>query len=140
MTYATVIDVAEELGRPAPDGPVATQWNAWIARVERAIARAFRQAGLSLEDQVSSGAVLTRDVADVVAVRVAARVLVGDDPAVTSSTVSVDDASVTTRREGGGQADPLALTDADLAALLPAGGLNGAFSTRPRFTPDWRSR
>lgn len=136
MTYASINDVADELGRPVPDGPVATQWGDWIRRVERGIARAFRAAGLNLEEQVSAGQVSLDDLADVIRVRVAARVLIGDDIVSTSSTVSVDDASVTTRRDGVEQTDPLSLTESDLAALLPVGGGRGAFSTRPGFEPD----
>lgn len=136
MTYAIPDDVAVQLGRPI-DSVTATeraQWQAWLDKVERSIRRAFKKAGFELDEQINAGEVSPADVGDV---EVAAVIRKIDNPkwGETSYTKSVDDASVTTRREGAGESDPLALLDVELGDLIPR-RQSGAFSTRPGFQSD----
>ena len=142
MTYATPEDVAAELGRSA-DSITATeraQWQRWLDRIERAIEARFRRAGLDLATQVSAGDPTAEDVADVEVAAVVRKIESPKMAAGSSRTVSIDDGSITDRNDLRGDYDPLALTDADWALLLP-GNLGGAFSTRPGFQadrPEWR--
>jgi hypothetical protein len=135
MSYASAADVAAELGRPASSTAESTQWEAWLDRVERAIERGFRQSGLVLVDQIALDEPTVFDVVDV-EVGAVIRKIQNPSWGVTSTTRTIDDASVTDRREGGdASVDPLALTGDDWAALLP-GTDSAAFSTRPGFEPD----
>lgn len=135
MSYADPSDVAVELGRPAASvtPEESAQWQAWLDRVERAIERGFRRAGLVLADQIDLGDPTEADVIDVEVSRVVDRV--NNPTKVTSITRSVDDATITTRNESGETGDPLDLTDLDWQTLLPNDD-RGAFSTRPGFEPD----
>lgn len=135
MAYASASDVEVELGRPASSAAETAQWEAWLDRVERQITRGFRRAGLVLEDQIALGDPTDADVIDA---EVAAVIRKVQNPTwgVTSTTRSVDDASVTARREGGGDADPLDLLDDEWNALLPGSDAQ-AFSTRPGFESDY---
>lgn len=133
MTYATAADVAVELGRPAASTDETAQWEAWLARVERAIARRFSRAGLVLADQVTAGDPTEADVVDA---EVAAVVRKITNPlGLTSVTRTLDDGTVTTRREGAEDGDGLALTEDEWETLLPSTSA-AAFSTRPGFEPD----
>ena len=135
MTYGTTAQVAHELGR-LPDSITpeeSLQWNQWLERVERSIAARFTRAGLVLADQVALNLPDAATVADVEVAAVARKVQNPNGD--TSSTVTVDDASVTRRREGVGTAAGLDLTDAEWALLLPASS-SGAFSVRPFYEPD----
>lgn len=133
MSYATAADVAVELGRPASDADETAQWEAWLARVERTIARRFTRAGLVLADQVTAGDPTEDDVKDV---EVAAVIRKITNPlGLTSVTRTLDDGTVTTRREGAEEADGLALTEEEWEALLPSTS-SAAFSTRPGFEAD----
>lgn len=138
MSYADPSDVAVELGRPVSSvtGTDVAQWQAWLDRVERSIERTFRRAGLTFSAQVSLGDPSADEVRDV---EVAAVVRKVQNPTwgVTSTTRSIDDASVTSRREGAGvDADPLDLLADEWSSLLP-GSDSPAFSTRPGFDPDY---
>lgn len=127
MTYATTSDVAVELGRPASSPEETQQWAAWLARVERAIVRRFTQSDLVLSDQIALGTPTEDDVRDVEVAAVLRKI--ANPQNFTSITRSVDDAALTTRREGPGvNGDPLALTDDEWAALLPASASSGAFT------------
>lgn len=119
MAYATASDVAVELGRSASSAAEGEQWDAWIERVERTIERGFRRAGLVLADQVGLGEPTADDVRDV---EVAAVIRKIQNPTwgESSYTRSVDDVSVTTRREGGGGDNPLTLSDDEWSDLLPS--------------------
>jgi hypothetical protein len=131
MSYAATSDVVAALGRPSASTAETTQWETWLDRVERAIIRAFRRAGLDLDEQIALDEPTVQDVVDV---EVAAVIRKIQNPTwgVTSTTRSIDDASVTNRREGGGDSDPLELTDGELTALLPAGRTKArAFSILP---------
>lgn len=134
MSYATTQDVAAALGRPSSSTDETAQWQWWLDAVERSIERAFRRAELTLGDQL---ALDDPTVADLVDVEVAAVVRKVQNPTWghTSTTRSIDDASITTRNEGGDSGDPLSLTDDEWNALLP-GSDSGAFSTRPGFETD----
>jgi hypothetical protein len=133
MTYATAADVAVEIGRPAASADETAQWTAWLARVERAITRRFARAGLVLADQVTAGNPTADDVKDA---EVAAVVRKITNPlGLTSVTRTLDDGTVTTRRDGAEDVDGLALTEAEWEALLPSTNA-AAFSTRPGFDPD----
>lgn len=131
MTYATVQDVSDRLGRTI-SGSEVTQVTAWLEDVESIIAARFTRAGLVLADQIALGdptlAAVVRVEADAVIRRIYQPL-----PGRTSTTRSVDDASVTDRWEGGGSYDWL--TDGEWSDLLPS-ATAGAFSTRPGFEPD----
>jgi hypothetical protein len=136
MSYADPSDVAVELGRPASSAAETAQWQAWLDRVERAIGRGFRRAGLVLADQIALGDPTVEDVTDVEVARVVDRI--NNPTKVTSVTRSVDDGSITTRNDNAGDTDPLDLTDSDWQSLLPNDD-RGAFSTRPGFEADYYS-
>lgn len=128
MTYATADDVAIELGRPASSPVEEAQWVAWLERVERSIARRFTQAGLVLADQVALESPTADDVRDVEVAAVLRKI---DNPkGFTSVTRSIDDGTLTTRREGPGvDGDPLAITADEWAILLPRDDGNGGAFT-----------
>src|SRR5690606_19112557 len=109
------------------------QWQAWLDRVERAIVRRFARSGLVLADEITAGRLSAQDVADVEVAAVVRKIT--NPTGLTSVTRSVDDASVTTRREGEDTRGGLELTDAEWASLLP-GAAPDAFSTRPTFEAD----
>lgn len=134
MSYAMASDVAVRLGRPARSNDESDQWEAWIGDVESDISRAFARAGFDLDTQVSTGEPSSNEV---IAVEVAVVIRKIQNPTwgETSYTKSLDDGSVTRRREGASDADPLDLLDSDLSKLLPVRRSN-AFSTRPGFMPD----
>lgn len=135
MTYATPEDVAKELrGSTSVTAAEAVQWQAWLDRVERAIRRGFTRAGLDLSNQISLGDPTADDAKDV-EVAVVIRKIQNPKWGETSSTVSVDDGSVTRRREGGDGGDPLELLAGDWSQLLPGASATG-WSTRPGFEPD----
>lgn len=139
MTYATVEQVAVEIGR-LPDSitPVErARWQQWLDRVERDITRGFARRGLVLGTQVAEGDPSMDAVADV---EIAAVVRKIDNPSGdtrTTRTVSVDDGSVsnTHQKDGASTAIGLDLTDAEWERLLPD-MVSEAFSTRPGFVSD----
>lgn len=128
MTYATTLDVAVELGRPASSEQETAQWDAWLGRVERSIARRFTQASLVLADQVALNAPSVDDLRDVEVAAVLRKI--ANPSNFTSVTRSIDDATLTTRREGPAvNGDPLALTDDEWSTLLPTtAAASGAFT------------
>lgn len=134
MTYATVSDVATRLGRPISDATEVAQVEAWLADVESIIEARFVRAGLTLAGQIAlddpSLAAVVRVESDAVIRRIYQPL-----PGRTSTTRSVDDASVTDRWEGSGTYDWL--TPGEWSDLLPS-VTGGAFSTRPGFEPDVR--
>lgn len=138
MSYADPSDVAVELGRPISSitPEESAQWQAWLDRVERAIERGFRRAGLVLADQIALGDPTEQDVIDVEVSRVVDKV--NNPKKITSVTRSVDDASITERNESDETGDPLDLTDLDWQTLLPNDD-RAAFSTRPGFEADYGS-
>lgn len=130
MTYATVEDIAAELGRlpTSVSDAERAQWTRWLDRVERSITARFTRAGLVLSEQIALG---NPDAAAVADVEVAAVVRKIDNPTGdTSTTITVDDASVTRRKEGAGTFMGLDLTDAEWELLLPPTP-GGAFSVTP---------
>src|SRR5699024_12405424 len=134
MTYGTVEQVATELGR-AVDSITdleRDQWQQWLDQVERTIEGRFRRVGLDLAAQVALGDPEAETVADVEVAVVARKVR--NPEGTTSTTVSVDDGSVTKRREGCKIDDLgyLRLTDGEGETLLPA-GRSGACATRPGY-------
>lgn len=132
MTYAQVSDVAKRLGRPISDQAEIDQVTAWLEDVESIIVERFTRAGLVLSTQIAlnnpSLASVVRVESDAVIRRIYQPL-----PGRTSTTRSVDDASVTDRWEGSGSYDWL--TDGEWSDLLPS-VTAGAFSTRPGFEPD----
>jgi hypothetical protein len=135
MTYATTDQVATGLGRLPESVPPSqmAQWEQWLGDVESDIAAEFRRRGLSLTERVDAGDPSADAVARVERDAVIRKIQnpTGD----TSTTVSVDDASVTRRKEGVATALGLDLTDAEWDRLLPV-LVSDAFSTRPGFAPD----
>lgn len=131
MAYADETDVQTELGRPPRDDAEKDQWLAWLARVERAIERAFRRAGYNLATQVALGNPTEQDVIDAEVAAVIRRIQ-NPNYQQTSVTRSLDDGSVTYRNESGRDGDPLDLTDAELGNLLPSGRKRArAYSVMP---------
>lgn len=117
MAYATAADVEIEIGRPASSTAETAQWEAWLERVERTIRRRFTRAGYDLDDQVAMNEPSEADVIDVEVARVVDKA--NNPSGYTSTTRSIDDASVTTRREGVESGDGLTITDAEWESLLP---------------------
>ena len=136
MTYATPADVAVELrGSTTVSTEEQAQWQQWLDRVERDISRAFRRRGLYLNDQIAKGDPDADTVKDIEVAAVARKV---ENPSGdTSTTVSIDDGSVTRRKEGAGTVAGLDLTNDEWAKLFPA-MTSGAFSIRPYHEPDRR--
>ena len=131
-TYADVTDVATRLGRPISTAEEIAQVSAWLEDVEATIVARFLRAGLVLADQI---ALDDPSLATVVRIESAAVIRKMENPTgITSVTRSIDDASVTERREGA-TTSSLGLLDAEWQDLLP-GSVGGAFSTRPSFEPD----
>ena len=130
MAYASASDVEVELGRPAASTAETAQWEAWLERVERAVRRRFVREGYDLDDQIALDAPSEEDLIDVEVARVVDK---ANNPAgYTSTTRSVDDASVTTRREGVASGDGLTITNDEWASLLPAAANRPrAFSIMP---------
>lgn len=128
MLYTTVSDVATRLGRPL-SGPEEAQVGAWIQDVEETI----RARIVDLDDRVIEGVPPFGIVTKVVAGAVLRKLHNPDG--LTSKTVSVDDGSVTTRRDGYRGGDPLSLTDEEWAELMPASA-SGAWSVRPGFVAE----
>lgn len=137
MTYATIAQVATELGRTVESVSTveSAQWQQWLDQVERDISARFRRLGMDLAEQVTLGDPDAETVADVEVAVVARKVR--NPEGTTSTTVSIDDGSVTKRREGAKIDDLgfLRLTSDEWDRLLPAGRAD-AWSTRPGFEPD----
>lgn len=117
MAYATASDVEVELGRLAVSTAETAQWEAWLGRVERAIRRRFTREGYDLDEQITLDTPSESDVIDVEVARVVDKA--NNPGGYTSTTRSVDDASVTVRREGVESGDGLTITDTEWASLLP---------------------
>lgn len=142
MTYATPGDVAVELNGSTSFTPAQElQWQSWLDRVERAIHRRFKRAGLDLDAQVALDDPTVDDVIDIQVTVVArkARIVKAESEMAPgrSRTRTVDDGSITDRNDGrmATDYDPLDLLDGEWARLLPD-TTGGAFSTRPGFEPD----
>lgn len=121
MAYATASDVETELGRSATSAAETAQWEAWLERVERAIRRRFTREGYDLDDQVTLDVPSESDVIDVEVARVVDKVNNPTSSTSTTTTRSIDDASIsnTTRREGVETGEALTITDAEWLSLLP---------------------
>lgn len=121
MAYATASDVETELGRSASSPAETAQWEAWLERVERAIRRRFTREGYDLDAQVALDAPSESDVVDVEVARVVDKVNHPTSSTSTTTTRSIDDASIsnTTRREGVETGEALTITDAEWLSLLP---------------------
>ena len=132
MAWAQATDVEAQLGRSASSGAETNQWGAWLEVVDRRIRRAFTLAGFNLDDEIADDAPLMDNVIDV-EVAAVIRKIQNPEWGVTSTTRSIDDASITKRREGStGDRDPLALTRDELANLIPTGRKRAkAFSILP---------
>lgn len=127
MTYASVADVAAELGRPVPtDEPTVAQWERWLARVENQILARIPD----LHARVAAGSPTADLVADVEATAVARKAL--NPEGLRSTTRSIDDASVTKTVDQARSAGELELTDDEWDLLLPR-PVRGAFTIRPEW-------
>lgn len=132
MTYATVDSVAVELGRSTTSVTDAesAQWQQWLDDVELDIAARFQRSGLNLGEQVSVGDPTIALVARVERSAVVRKIQNPNGD--TSTTVTIDDGSVTRRKEGAGTVYGLDLTDAEWSLLLPVAGESpAAFSVMP---------
>lgn len=131
MTYANIIDVAAELGRPVPvDAPTIAQWNRWLTRIENIILARIPD----LADRIAAGELTAALVADVEAAAVARHAL--NPEGVRQVTRAIDDGSVTKLIDQARSAGELDLTNEEWALLLPTSDV-GAFSTRPYSEPDY---
>jgi len=125
MTYASVADVAAELGRPVPtDDPTVAQWGRWLTRVENQILARIPD----LHARVAAGSPTADLVADIEATAVARKAL--NPEGLRSTTRSIDDGSVTKTVDQARSAGELELTDDEWALLLPRPS-RGAFTIRP---------
>jgi hypothetical protein len=134
MTYATVQDVADRLGRAIDDVLEIAQVEAWLDDVEDQITARFIRAGLVLADQIALDDPTLGTVVRVEANAVIRRLQNPSDGR-SSITRSVDDASITERFESGSAV--VGLSDADWLDLLGSSSDVGAFSTSPGFEPDY---
>lgn len=137
MSYASVKDVADRLGRSITDSDEIAQVQAWLDDVEDIISARFTRGGLVFADQVALSDPVVSTVVRVEAGVVVRRLL---NPAgLTSVTRTLDDASFTERHEGSDFA--WSLSDDDWFDLLPVvNNVNsGAFSVQPGFEPDYGS-
>lgn len=139
-TYATFDDVAVELGRSASTltNPEIAQWQAWLERVERSIRTGFKRRGFDLAQAILDGHTEIADLRDVEITAVARRVRSEDLLGLTSVTKSIDDVSITERRDGADlDTDMLELTTKEWERILPnASTLAGAFTISPYGAPD----
>lgn len=127
MTYATVADVAAELGRPVPtDDPTIAQWERWLTRVENQVLARIPD----LHARVLAGSPTAELVADVEATAVARKAL--NPEGLRSTTRSIDDASVTKTIDQTRSTGELELTDDEWDMLLPR-PVRGAFTIRPEW-------
>lgn len=127
MTYASVADVADELGLPTPtDEPTVAQWNRWLTRVENQILDQIPD----LHDRVAAGKPTAELVADIEAAVVARKAQ--NPEGLRSTTRSIDDGSVTKTIDQERSAGELELTDREWARLLPR-RRRGAFTIRPEW-------
>lgn len=127
MTYASVADVAAELGRPVPtDDPTIAQWGRWLTRVENQILARIPD----LHARVLAGSPTAALVADVEATAVARKAL--NPEGLRSTTRSIDDGSVTKTIDQARSAGELELTDDEWDLLLPR-PVRGAFTIRPEW-------
>lgn len=127
MTYASVADVAAELGRPVPTDPnIVAQWERWLTRVENQILDRIPD----LADRIAVGRPTAELVADIEAAAVARKAL--NPEGLRSTTRSIDDGSVTKTIDQTRSAGELELTDDEWARLLPRRS-RGAFTIRPEW-------
>lgn len=122
MTYATLLDVADELGRSSISDPgEVAQVNAWLRRAEATI----KVRVPDLDSRIASGALSTEVVAGVEAAIVARKVLNPEG----KQNERIDDYSYG-RVEAAATVD-LEPTPGEWALLLPAPAKRGAFTIRP---------
>ena len=127
MTYASVDDVAAELGRPVPTDPnVIAQWERWLTRIENQILDRIPD----LHARVLAGSPTAELVADVEATAVARKAL--NPECLRSTTRAIDDGSVTKTVDQTRSSGELELTDGEWDLLLPR-PVRGAFTIRPEW-------
>lgn len=118
-TYTTVPEVATGLGRPTDSitEQESAQWTQWIEQVEGRIDDALRARGTTLADAIESGKITVATIRRIVRPKIVAK---ADNPqGATSVTRSVDDGSVTIRREGAATiTDPLQLSPEEWSQIL----------------------
>lgn len=130
MTYATVDDVAAELGRPTPtDDVTVSQWTRWLQRAENKI----RGRIPDLAARVATEPSLEGRVVDVESAAVARKVL--NPEGLRQSTRAIDDGSITKVVDSSRSVGEVTILDSEWADLIP-GDSSAAFSTRPGFEPD----
>ena len=111
--YATVQDVADELGQEAPVGVEARQWERWLSRVHSIILARIPD----LDNRLASGLLSPMVVGDIQAAVVAR--MVQNPRGLSQLTVNIDD-GVLTEREGSLDGYGLNLTDREWAMILPS--------------------
>lgn len=128
MTYATVSDVAAELGRPTPtDTDTLAQWGRWLARAESAILARIPD----LTDRIVAGTVDITTVADVEASAVAR--VVRNPEGLRQVSKTIDDGTVSKTRDTVLSDGQLRITSEEWARLIPPSTI---FSIRGSHEPD----
>lgn len=128
-TYATVEQVAAEIGRPITTQIEIAQVQQWLDRAERIIRRRIPD----LDQRVASGIPDAATVADVEVAAVSRKVY--NPRGLRSTQRSIDDGSTQDTVDSTQSDGVLRILDDEWDLLLP-GGEPEAFSTRLRYTPD----
>lgn len=133
-TYAILEDVRKRLGRPIAGTAESDQITILLADVLDQLRNGFANRGFNLDAQVAANDPTLDTVKRIQAWAVVHKVVNFNASGLTSVTKSIDDGSITERREG---KDTLVgpFTDEDWAELLPT-ATGKAFSIRPHFEPD----
>ncbi len=132
--YAQITDVETRLGRPISDALEVAQVDAWLEDIESIIMARFIRAGLTLAAQVALSDPSAATIVRIESEAVIRKIEKQNPTGITSVTRSIDDASVTERREGA-RVTTADILDEDWRDLLPS-ITGGAFSTSPGFEPD----
>jgi len=131
VTYATVQDVADELGLPSIPTDQIPQVTGWLRRIEATI----KTRVTDLDARITAG---TLDLEIVVGIEAAAVARKADNrEGLRSVTRSVDDGTVTKVRDSAFSDGQLRITDDEWSLLLPA-PQSEALSIRYAYEPDRR--
>ena len=133
MTYANVMTVAAEIGRPITSADEIAQVNAWLTRANLTIRARIKD----LDELVAAGEIDSEAVASVEAAAVARKV--HNPRGLRSTLVSIDDGSIQETTDSSQSDGAIRILDAEWELLIPA-GRGGAFSIRMTATPESRFR
>lgn len=134
-TYAIIEDVRTRLGRPIASTAETDQITVLLADVLDQLRNGFAARGFNLDAQVAANDPTLDTVKRIQAWAVVRKVIGFNPTGLTSVTKSIDDGSITERREGKDTTLLGPFTDEDWAELLPTATVK-AFSIRPHYEPD----